>query len=71
MEKQKISIPIGDSKALIFEADPANKQDMDFAKRCQDVAATKPQTLQEFFTRLDKAQQQPPPKMVRKIGRRL
>ena len=57
MEKEKIFLPLGDNKALVFEADPANKEDQDFAKQCRKVSASKPQTVQDFFIRLSDIQQ--------------
>ena len=57
MEKEKIILPIGNNKALLFEADPGNKEDQDFAKQCKDVSATQPQTIQDFFIRLNDMQQ--------------
>ncbi|MBS1740509.1 MAG: hypothetical protein JST88_08200 [Bacteroidetes bacterium] len=53
MEKEKITLPIGGNKALIFEADPMSKEEQDFAKLCKEAAATQPQSLQDFFTRLN------------------
>jgi len=71
MEKEKITLPIGNNKALIFEAEPDNKEDQDFAKLCKDVAATWPQNLQEFFTRLNDMQQKQSPQISRKTGRKM
>lgn len=71
MEKEKITLPIGGNRALIFEADPANKEEQDFAKLCKDVAATEPQSLQDFFTRLNDLQQKKPPEPKRKMGRKM
>lgn len=71
MEKGKITLPIGGNKALIFEADPANKEEQDFAKLCKDVAATEPQSLQDFFIRLNDLQQKKPPEPKRKMGRKM
>lgn len=71
MEKQTVTLPIGDNKGLIFKADPANKQDLDFAKLCQNVAATKPQSLQEFFTRLNELQQKPSPVIKQRIFKKI
>lgn len=71
MEKEKITLSIGSSKALIFEADPANKDEQDFAKLCKEVAATKPQSIQDFFTRLNDLQQKKPPEVSKKMIRRM
>lgn len=71
MEKEKITLPIGNNKALIFEADPGDKEEQDFAKLCKDVAATQPQNIQEFFTRLNDMQQKKSSETNRKIGRRM
>ncbi|MBX3257160.1 MAG: hypothetical protein KF862_23700 [Chitinophagaceae bacterium] len=71
MEKEKITLPIGNNKALIFEAEPGNKADQDFAKLCKEVAATQPQSIQDFFTRLSNLQQQQSPATGRKTGRKM
>lgn len=71
MEKEKITLPIGNNKALIFEAEPGNKDDQDFAKLCKDVAATQPQSIQDFFTRLNNLQQQQSTATSRKTGRKM
>lgn len=71
MEKEKITLPIGSNKALIFEANPASKEDQDFAKLCKEAAATKPQDLQEFFNRLHDLQKRQAPEPVRKKGRKI
>lgn len=71
MEKEKITLPIGSNKALIFEADPGNKADMDFARLCKDVAATRPKDLQEFFNRLNDLQQKRPTAVSKKTGRKM
>jgi len=71
MEKEKIMLPIGNNKLLVFEADPADKQEQDFAKLCKEAAASQPKSLQEFFTRLHELQQQKPPEVSRKVGRKM
>lgn len=71
MEKEKITLPIGGNKALVFEADPESKEDMDFAKLCQEAAATKPESLQDFFIRLNELQKQLPPETNKKMGRKM
>ncbi|MBN8785373.1 MAG: hypothetical protein J0G98_20105 [Terrimonas ferruginea] len=71
MEKEKITLPIGSNKALIFEADPGDKESQDFAKLCKDVAATQPQSLQDFFTRLNDLQQKQSREVGRKQGRKI
>ena len=71
MGKEKIVLPIGSNKALVFEADPANKEEQDFAKLCKEVATTHPQSLQDFFTRLNELQQKKPPAAIRKMGRKM
>lgn len=70
MEKEKITITIGSGRALVFEADPANKYDQDFAKLCSQVEQSQPQSLQEFFTRLSELQKKPT-EIPKKKGRRL
>lgn len=71
MEREKITLPIGSNKALIFEAEPGNKDEEDFAKLCKEVAATHPQSIQEFFTRLGNLQQKQLPQTKRKLGRKM
>ncbi|PVD52194.1 hypothetical protein DC498_10750 [Terrimonas sp.] len=71
MEKEKITLAIGSDKALVFEADPGSKSDMDFAKLCQKVATKKPQSLQEFFILLNEVQQKLPSEIYRKRGRKI
>ncbi|WP_026769727.1 hypothetical protein [Asinibacterium sp. OR53] len=71
MEKEKITLPIGSNKALVFEADPANKEEQDFAKLCKEVSATQPQSLQDFFTRLNDLQQKKTPEPIKKMGRKM
>lgn len=71
MEKERITLPIGNSKALIFEADPANKDEQDFAKLCKEVAATSPQSVQEFFSRLIDLQKKQSPDTSRKTGAKM
>lgn len=56
MEKEKIILPIGSNKALVFEADPDNEWEQEKAKEFQEVAATHPQSIQEFFIRLNDLQ---------------
>lgn len=69
MEKQRVTVFIGSSKALIYEADPKNKDDQLFAKLCQEVAESQPQSIQEFFTRLNELQQKPSLETNKKRGR--
>ncbi|WP_431609226.1 hypothetical protein [Chryseobacterium sp. 'Rf worker isolate 10'] len=71
MEKEKITLPIGNNKALIFESDPGNKEDLDFVKRCQEVAATGPQSIQDFFIRLSNLEQKPTPETKRRKGNKI
>ena len=71
MEKEKITMPIGGNKALLLEADPGNKEDQDFAKQCKDVAATQPQTIQDFFIRLNDLQQKQSPEIKKKMSRKI
>ena len=72
MATEKITLPIGSNKALIFEADTGDKDSMAFANQCKEVAATQPQTIQEFFMRLsDLQQKQPPPVVRKKQGRKI
>ena len=53
MEKEKISVVIGEHKQLTYEADTANEQEMEFAQPVRAIASTKPMTIQDFFTRLN------------------
>jgi hypothetical protein len=71
MGKEKITLPIGNSKALILEADPANKDEQGFAKLCKEVVATGPQSIQDFFTRLEEMQQKQSLEIKRKTGRKM
>lgn len=71
MEKERITLSIGGNKALIFEADPGNKGDMDFAKLCKEVASTNPKDIQEFFIRLNDLQQKQFDSTSKKISRKL
>jgi hypothetical protein len=52
MKKEKIILPVGDNKALVYEATPGNEQEQEFAKQCKTVAATGPESIQDFFVRL-------------------
>lgn len=70
-KKEKITLQIGNNKALIFEADPGNEADQDFAKLCKEVATPQPQSIQDFFTRLNNLQQQQSPATGRKTGRKM
>jgi hypothetical protein len=49
MEKVKHTAPIGNGKQLVFEADVGNEHDQEIARRFDIVAATKPQSIKEFF----------------------
>lgn len=49
MKKEKISVSIGNNKALTFYVDAENKEDQEFAKRCKEVEKTNPQSLQDFY----------------------
>jgi len=71
MEKEKITVLIGSSKALIYEADPQNKDDQLFAKLCQEVALSQPQSIQEFFTKLNDLQQKPALESEKKRGKKM
>lgn len=55
MEKENISVIIG-RKKLSYEADPQSEQEMEFARFIQDTANTKPETIQDFFIRLNDLQ---------------
>ena len=50
MEKEKHVVKIG-QKALIYESDK-NQDDKEFVDEFKQVAATNPQTIQDFFIRL-------------------
>lgn len=71
MEKEKITLPVGNNKALIFEADTSNKAEMDFANLCKEVAATQPQSIQEFFMRLNDLQQKQASETSKRTGRKI
>lgn len=71
MEKEKIILPIGNNKSLVFEADPNDTSEQEFAKQCREVAATRPQSLQEFFTRLNELQMKQATEARRKINRKI
>ena len=71
MKKEKITLPIGSNKALLFEADPDNKEDQGFAKRCKDVAATQPQTIEDFFIRPNEMQREQAAEIKRKTGKKI
>jgi hypothetical protein len=49
MEKEKHTALIGNGKLLVFEADVGNEHEQEMARRFDNVAATKPQSIQEFF----------------------
>lgn len=51
-EKETILIPVGNNKALVYEADPAKENEKVFAEQCKEVAAPRPQSVQDFFVRL-------------------
>lgn len=56
MEKEKVSVLIGQQKLLVFEADPMSKHDIEFAGLVKATAASQPPTLQDFFIRLNELQ---------------
>ncbi len=57
MEKKIISVVIG-NRRLQYEADPGNKTEMEFGTLIRETANTQPQTLQDFFIRLNELQKQ-------------
>ncbi len=71
MKKDKITLPIGSNNALLFEADLNDMKDQDFVKQCIHVAAGKPQTIQDFFIRLNDMQQKQFTEAKRKTGRKM
>ncbi|WP_411898191.1 hypothetical protein [Elizabethkingia occulta] len=71
MKKEKISVSIGNNKALTFYVDAENKEDQEFAKRCKEVEKTNPQSLQDFFTRLNKVQQKKANQTIKNTGRKM
>lgn len=71
MEKEKITLTIGSTKALVFEADPDDKQDQDFVKLCKAVAESQPQSIQDFFIRLSDMEQNKSVEAHRKVGRKM
>ena len=52
MDKQIHSFAIGAGKRLVLEVSPDNKGEAEFARECEQVAATKPVTIQDFFITL-------------------
>lgn len=70
MGKEKIILPIGNNKALVLEADLGDESQQEFAKQCQEIAATHPQSMQEFFTRLSDLQKKQPPETSNNINRK-
>lgn len=71
MKKEKVILPVGGNKALQFEADPGNQEDQDFARQCKTVSASKPETMQDFFIRLNELQQKETSEIKRKGGRKI
>ncbi len=71
MSKEKIVLPIGDKIALTYWPDEASKSDLDFVKNCQQVAASKPRSLQDFFIRLNELQNAQQPEHSPKKGRKI
>jgi hypothetical protein len=55
---ENIIIPIGMKKALVFEPEAGNEDHKRFAGEIKKVARTSPGTIQEFFERLAKLQEQ-------------
>lgn len=55
MEKEKHVVKIG-QKALIYESDN-NQDDKEFVDELKQIAATNPQTIQDFFIQLAELQQ--------------
>lgn len=58
MENEAYKARIGDDKLLIYHPDPSRETDLEFVHQLQQVAVTKPQTLQEFFIRLNELQKE-------------
>lgn len=56
MEKGKISVIIGKQKRLVYEADPMNEHELEFAQLIRKASDTQPQTIQDFFIRLNELQ---------------
>jgi hypothetical protein len=56
MKNEKIILPVGNSKALVYEISTGDKEELEFIKQCEAVAATKPGTIQDFFMRLNSLQ---------------
>lgn len=67
MEKEKIILPIGSNKALVYESDPDNKEDQEFAKQCKEVTVIHPTSIQDFFIRLSELQKAQVAKCRKKI----
>lgn len=56
MKNEKIILPVGNNKALVYEISTGDNQELEFVKQCEAVAATKPRTMQDFFLRLNSLQ---------------
>lgn len=57
MEKDKYQSRIGENKVLTYHPDPSREIDQEFVQQFQQVAATHPESIQEFFIRLTAVQQ--------------
>lgn len=55
MEKENISVIIGRQK-LSYEADPQSNQELEFLRLIKETGNTKPETMQDFFIRLNDLQ---------------
>jgi len=62
MEKEKHVVKIG-QKALIYESDN-NHDDKEFVDEFKQVAATNPQTIQDFFIQLAELQRRKSTRIV-------
>lgn len=57
MKRQIISVVIG-NRRLLYQADPTNEAEMEFGALIRETARMQPQTLQDFFIRLNELQKQ-------------
>lgn len=58
MKNEKIILPVGNNKALVYETSTRDEQELEFMEQCKAVAATNPESLQDFFIRLASLQKE-------------
>ncbi|MBN8858653.1 MAG: hypothetical protein J0H29_09710 [Sphingobacteriales bacterium] len=69
MKKEKIILPVGNNKVLVYEVTPGNEQEQEFARQCKAVAATRPGSIQDFFIELVDLQRRQHRQQHRKKGK--